>query len=289
MSDTIYILLPVHNRCEVTRRFIECLKVQTYRNFHLVLIDDGSRDGTSEMVSENISTLTVIRGTGNWWWSGSLQQGYRWLKKQNISTTDLVLIINDDTEFEKDFLDNAKQYMDVHHDTLLLAEGYDKRTGEITSTGVHVDWKKFTFQTVKTCELINCLPTRGLFIRMADLKTIGGFYPRWLPHYLSDYEFTIRAGRNGLHLCTDQAVRLVFDQETTGLHKVADKSFRETVIFYFTKKSSSNLMAMTNFIVLACPTRWKIINLVRVWSVALKKIGQSAVVTLLSRISGKYV
>lgn len=60
----IYILLPVHNRCELTRHFIECLKSQTYQNFHLVLIDDGSTDGTSEMVLSNLDTVTVVRGNG---------------------------------------------------------------------------------------------------------------------------------------------------------------------------------------------------------------------------------
>jgi GT2 family glycosyltransferase len=104
MTETIYILLPVHDRCEITRRFIVCLKAQTYLNYHLILIDDGSTDGTAEMVGEMIPLLTILRGKGDWWWAGSLQRGYEWLKSNSeVSSQDCVLIINDDTEFESDF------------------------------------------------------------------------------------------------------------------------------------------------------------------------------------------
>ena len=93
--DKIYILLPVHNRREITRKFIECLKLQTHQNYHLVLIDDGSTDGTEKIVQSQIQALTVIKGKGDWWWAGSLQQGYLWMKSQNLTSSDLVLIIND--------------------------------------------------------------------------------------------------------------------------------------------------------------------------------------------------
>ena len=50
MKGSLYILLPVHNRCDITREFIDCLKAQTFQDYHLVLIDDGSTDGTEQMV-----------------------------------------------------------------------------------------------------------------------------------------------------------------------------------------------------------------------------------------------
>lgn len=64
--------------------------------------------------------------------------------------------------------------------------------------GVYADLKKLTFRQAKTKDEINCLSTRGLFLRVKDFKKIGGFYPKLLPHYLSDYEFTIRAYKKSL-------------------------------------------------------------------------------------------
>ncbi|MCK5537931.1 MAG: glycosyltransferase family 2 protein, partial [Bacteroidales bacterium] len=38
----IYIILPVHNRKKITEKFIKCLVKQTYQDFKLILVDDGS-------------------------------------------------------------------------------------------------------------------------------------------------------------------------------------------------------------------------------------------------------
>ncbi|MDP3989559.1 MAG: glycosyltransferase [bacterium] len=46
------IILPTYNGAQYVRQSIESVLAQTYRNFHLTVIDDGSRDETVEMVRE---------------------------------------------------------------------------------------------------------------------------------------------------------------------------------------------------------------------------------------------
>ena len=96
--DKIYILLPVFNRKNITEKIVKCLCKQSFQNYHLVLIDDGSTDGTAEMVQSYIKAenLTVIRGTGDWWCFGSFQQGINWLKEKSPQLQDIILLINDD-------------------------------------------------------------------------------------------------------------------------------------------------------------------------------------------------
>src|SRR5450631_2537264 len=107
MMQKVYILLPVHNRREVTERFIDCLAVQIYSNYHLILIDDGSTDGTAEMAQAKIKNLTVLNGRGDWWWAGSLQQGINWLDQHGVRDRDIVVFANDDITFEADFFQKA--------------------------------------------------------------------------------------------------------------------------------------------------------------------------------------
>src|SRR5256886_5506708 len=107
-TGTIYVLAPVHNRRALTERFVRCLAEQTDQGFHLVLVDDGSTDGTAEMVQSMVLGATIIRGTGSWWWAGSLEHARRWLRRRTIENDDLVLIANDDTTFEPDFLAAAR-------------------------------------------------------------------------------------------------------------------------------------------------------------------------------------
>lgn len=252
MEKKIYILLPVHNRKSTTEKFIHCLLKQTFHNFLLILIDDGSTDGTSEMVLLYLPETVVIKGKGKWWWGGSLHQGYKWLKKNTSHGEDIVLIINDDVEFEPDFLENGIRFLETHEKALLLAQARSMQTKELHDTGKKIDWKHFTFRNALDGEEIDCLATRGLFLKVKDFLTIGGFHPIMLPHYLSDYEFTIRAKRKGFRLMTTQEVWLWMDEEKTGYHKVGG------IKQVFSKKSAVNPVYLLSFILLACPWRYKV-------------------------------
>jgi GT2 family glycosyltransferase len=265
VTDKIHILLPVHNRREITRLFIECLKAQTFENYHLILVDDGSTDGTEEMVRGSISDLTVIKGQGNWWWAGSLQKGYEWLRKNNVPPTDFVLIINDDTQFENDFLEAATNFLTKRSRFLLLAQCYSRQSGQLIDAGVHADLKRLTFEQMPAPDQVNCLSTRGLFLRFSDFTEIGGFHPRLLPHYLSDYEFTLRARRKGMKLMTDPSVKLWLDERATGYHGLKREPLPNQLKKFFSAKSAMNPFAWSAFILLACPWQWKLINLLRVW------------------------
>ena len=250
----ITILLPVHERVAVTKKFINCLIKQTLKDFRLILIDDGSTDGTTEMVLQNILATVVIKGKGDWWWGGSLQQGYLRLKNQKkIDAQDVVLIINDDTEFEPDFLEKGCGILKNNQRTLLLAQAKSLQTSNTSDTGTMIDWKKFEFRNARQGENIDCLSTRGLFVHATDFLDIGGFRPVLLPHYLSDYEFTIRAKAKGFKLMTDQSVWLCVDESTTGIH---DKT--ASIKKILSKKSAINPFYLLIFIMLSCPWKHKL-------------------------------
>ena len=266
MGRRIFILLPVHNRKSITQEFIRCLRAQRYGNYHLVLIDDGSSDGTEAMVREHIADLTVIKGRGNWWWGGSLQQGYLWLRDQNIEDHDVVLIMNDDTEFETDFLERGLGILDDHPKALLLAQCYSRSTGALLDRGVHADWKRLTFVQAAKPEEINCLSTMGLFMEAGDFFTVGGFHPNLLPHFTSDYEFTIRAHRKGFKLMTDPSLRLWLREEATWNRDIGQEPFFVFLRFLFSKRSAYNPITWIFFIALACPARWKLRNWYKIWA-----------------------
>jgi GT2 family glycosyltransferase len=265
MDGKIFVLLPVHNRKEITEKFIGCLKDQTYGNYHLILIDDGSTDGTEEMVRRQIEALTVIRGKGNWWWAGALEQGYRWLRSEPGDPNDAVLIINDDTQFDSHFLERGLKLLEAHPRTLLLAQCYGQRSRTVLDKGVHADWRRLTFEPAERPEDLNCLSTRGLFLRAEDFLTVGSFYPRLLPHFISDYEFTIRASRKGFKLMTDPTLQLWVNEETTWSRKFEREPFLPSLRRLFSKKSPSNPVVWTFFVALACPWKYKLLNWYRIW------------------------
>jgi GT2 family glycosyltransferase len=283
VSAKIYILLPVHNRRELTRRFIECLKQQTYQNYHLVLVDDGSTDGTSQMVEANIASVSIIKGNGDLWWAGALQQGYDWIKQNHVSPSDLVLIMNDDTVFESDFLERGASIVPRQGKTLVLAQCYDRQVNELIDCGISIDWRRLSFERARTVEDINCLSTRGLFLLAGDFMEIGGFYPRILPHYLSDYEFTIKARRKGMTLITDSELKLWLDVKETGFREFRDKTLSDFFREYFSKRSAVHPLHWFVFIAVACPLYLKPLNWLRVCKWTLVSFGRAAICSLRTR------
>jgi GT2 family glycosyltransferase len=262
-SPRIHVLLPVHNRRATTEKFIRCLKRQTWPAWHLVLIDDGSTDGTEEMARSEVPDATILKGKGDWWWGGALHEGYKWLKRSNLPSDDIVLITNDDTEFAPDFL--ARGVVALKPRSLLLAQLYNLTTGEFCESGVKWDWRKFDWAAVRDGDGINCFSTRGLFLRAGDFVKIGGFHPILLPHYLSDYEFTQRAHRKGFSLITDPTVSLRYDDKLTGIRSMEGQSRWRRLIAPFSVRSTDNPIYWSSFVLLASPLLYAPLNVIKVW------------------------
>lgn len=241
----IYVITAVHNRYVITEKFVEQLLNQTYSDIKLILVDDGCTDGTSEMVLKKMPNAVIIKGNGNLWWGGALHEAYKWIKK-NADKDAYCMFANDDTEFENDYISKAIDLLNSREKTLLTGCGISRQSGKIVDGAVDFD----TLNTAVKSSNIgngNCASTRSLFFRVQDFLTIGGFHPILLPHYGSDYEWTIRAHRKyGYSILCDAKVKYLADETTTGDNHY-DKMNRKKV---FSKRSVSNPIYKFSFIVL---------------------------------------
>ena len=258
-------MLPVHNRREVTTRFAKALARQTHPGIHLILIDDGSRDGTTEAVKEVFPHATIIAGRGTWWWAGSLQRGLDWLRAHSVASDDVVLMTNDDAIIEPDFVAKGVEALDQHGGGLVQASIYSLDGTRVLDQGMVFDEARLAFWPARSNDQVNCLTTNGLFCRWGDIQRIGGFFPRFLPHYLSDYEYTIRAYRRGLKLTADSKLTLRWDHENSGYKDFSGDSYGRFLSKFFSKKCPRNPIYSTNFVFLTCSWRFIPFHLGRVW------------------------
>lgn len=274
-SETIYILLPVHNRIGLSRQFAACLLKQTYHNYHLILIDDGSTDGTSQMMKELIPDCEVVRGKGDWWWGGSLQQGYQRLRKV---TEGYVLICNDDTLFEKDFLERGIERIKQIPDVFLLAAPHNHLTGKLIDKGVYFDFKKNKMHLAENSSQIDFMSTRGLFCSVKSFLTTGGFRSFLLPHYYSDYEFTHRAKKKGFRLVCDESLKISSVESATGPKDISQASGRWSFVKQmFSKRYDYNPFYTANFILLTFPFPYNFKHAFLTYMRAFKRIVKFAV------------
>jgi GT2 family glycosyltransferase len=257
MSVALHILLPVHNRRATTARFVEALSWQTCRDFHLVLIDDGSTDGTADAVRAIWPAVDVLRGSGRWWWAGALEHGCEHLARAGVANDDVLLFINDDVAIDSSFLEHALAEFVGLRETLLLARQVDATTGAVIDCGggIRADLTELRFSAAASPDEINCLPTRGLFLRWGDFRRTGGFRPRQLPHYLSDYEFTLRAASKGLKLRVARNATVGVETQRTGhalsnlFHERRAKRFR----LLFSERFKDNPVTWSTFVRLTVP------------------------------------
>ena len=268
----VHVLLPVHNRKQVTLAFVRCLKAQTYPAIRLILIDDGSTDGTSEAVRGEYPSVDVIRGNGSWWWAGCLQRGLDLLKQRAASDDDIVLFANDDTAFDADFVQRGVEILSGEPNCMLLARFRDPATGQILQSGIRADLRNMQFHEAAVPSQINCLSTRGLFARWDTIRRTGDFHPRLLPHYLSDYEYTIRALRQGAKGITSEAVWLEPNLSLTASRDLSSLRGWRFLREFFSPKNPLNPIYWSSFVILACPPRWVVRNLTFVWLRAAKQL-----------------
>ena len=75
----IYALMTIYNRKKLTLDCLRCVSNQNYTNFEIVVVDDGSIDGSVEAIKENFPKVTVIKTTGNLWWTASMNKGVKYI------------------------------------------------------------------------------------------------------------------------------------------------------------------------------------------------------------------
>jgi N-acetylglucosaminyl-diphospho-decaprenol L-rhamnosyltransferase len=108
------IIIPIYNRLAITKeglsfvqkainKFNSLPAAEKRYSVDLIIVDDGSTDGSPEWISENYPEVTVIKTPGNLWWTGSANFGIR---HAMAARKDLAGIImqNDDVVVEEDWM-----------------------------------------------------------------------------------------------------------------------------------------------------------------------------------------
>ncbi|MEP6750123.1 MAG: glycosyltransferase, partial [Bacteroidota bacterium] len=101
----VFIVVPVFNRVALTLKCLQSVANQTYKDYKVIVIDDGSTDGTAEMVQASFPASIIIKGDGNYYWTKCVNTGILSIQNQ-MTEKDFVLHVNNDTEFDPRYIEN---------------------------------------------------------------------------------------------------------------------------------------------------------------------------------------
>ncbi|MDW7726676.1 MAG: glycosyltransferase family 2 protein [Candidatus Methanoperedens sp.] len=261
----VHILIPIHNNITETRKCLNCIRDQTYTNYEVIVIDDGSTDNSTEIIRKEFSDTTILQDDGNLWWAGALHEGIEYVLKK-AQPNDYVLILNNDLVFDENYIEILVESGERNQGVVIGSLCKDQETGAIVDSGVEIDWRNLKFDLIEVVDDgddfvrdVDVLSTRGILIPVNVILDIGNFIPDKLRHYLSDYEYTIRMKKHGYTLLTSKKAIAFLNSEVTGFHLNWDGKYTLKDIYWaiFSVKSSSNLIAWLYFVHLCCPLPYK--------------------------------
>lgn len=248
----VYVILPIHNRLEQTKKFIKCLKNQSHQEIMLIVVDCGSTDKSKEWIENNYKNVYVVVECYDTYWAGALRRSRDIIKWIGIKSGDIAVIMNNDSTFDRDFIRNGVK--NTNKNRLLIAEAYDNHT-QFDGT-VEADWSKLRFSISNNP---NICSTRGLFMDAEDF-IFRSELSKLLPHYCSDYAMTYKLYRSGFEITSRPFVRLSADMTTTGI--VDPQNLKEL----FSILCPDNPIYKTIFILQCCPMKYWLINIARTWA-----------------------
>jgi GT2 family glycosyltransferase len=93
----VTVIIPNYNGRQLLQNCIHSLTAQTYKRFRVLVIDNGSTDGSADVTSEELD-LTVVKLGENTGFCGAVNEGVR------RAATPYVILLNNDTEPEPEFV-----------------------------------------------------------------------------------------------------------------------------------------------------------------------------------------
>lgn len=217
MSDDVKPLISViivnWNGIEWLKHCLPALAKQTYRPYEIIVVDNGSRDGSVAWLQEGWPQVQLLSLTTNEGFSAANNRGIARAKGEWIAT------LNNDTIVHGRWLESlVNSAKDQSPEVGMLASliVYWDRPGIVDAAGFCVDRAGFAWnrghglpaeQFSQPCEVFGA-PASAAFYRREMLEQVGGFDESYFAYY-EDVDLAWRARRAGwiCHYCPQARVR----------------------------------------------------------------------------------
>ena len=227
INPKVSIIIPCFNGSDTIRETLESVLRQSYKNYEIIIVDDGSSDASLEIIAQIAPSAKIIQQEN---------QGTMHARQAGIdaSSGDLIALLDQDDIWKKDYLLIQVDYLKNHPqvgfvfsnmeaiDTKGKKRGFDV----IPNTGKYVvSWESFL--------LINPVSLSTTLIRKVILDLIGGLDP--------SYGFSGALGDSDLYIRASEVTEIHFIDKILGSYRWSEMrpgrlvSFLENLVIYARK------------------------------------------------------
>ncbi|RJR24483.1 MAG: glycosyltransferase [Desulfobacteraceae bacterium] len=201
---TVSIIIPTYNRAGQIGRAVSSVLEQSFKDFELIIVDDGSTDNTSDLLKNNRSSIVYIRHHRNLGVSAARNTGIL------CARGDLIAFLDSDDYWLKDKLSNQVEFFARNPQALICqTQEYWHRNGKrVNPQKKHLKPSGLIFeQSLKIC----LVSPSAVMMRRCLFDEVGLFdeklpvcedYDLWVrisckhPIYLIDRYLLVRQGGN---------------------------------------------------------------------------------------------
>jgi hypothetical protein len=197
------------NGLEDTLQCLESLSRLDYVNYEVVVVDNGSTDGSVPAIRDSFPGATILENRENLGFTGGNNVG---LRRALAQATDYALLLNNDTEVAPDFLRRLVDVADA--DPAVSIAGptiyYHERPDVIWSAGGAIDWRRGSTRMVGIDErdggqfgteprVVDFVTGCCMLVQRAVLEQVGLMDERFFAYY-EETEWCVRARRGGFKI-----------------------------------------------------------------------------------------
>ena len=227
-APRIVAVTTARNRRDLTLRFVRQFEVLDYPHRRLIVIDHGD-DGTGESVRREFPRVTVLRGSGDVYWTGAMNVGLRHALLEG--DWDYLWTVNDDAVLMPGVL---SRLVEVAVERSRAIVGPRQMDGEDCQRVVSVGsscvfrgyellrleghgrrWEELGDATPRVVE-VDAMPGNGVLWPRRVFADVGLFDEEHLPHYHADSDLVLRARAAGFEavIATDA---VMYDHRHRGM------------------------------------------------------------------------
>jgi GT2 family glycosyltransferase len=257
------VIIPVHNGVAYTTRCLAALNGQSH-DFEIVVVDDGSVDGTANFLRRAHPDVHVLRGNGALWWSGAINKGARYAI--DIGAEVLVFFNNDNLGLCDGLISRLADLVRSTGACVSPVSVKEIETGtrQIVHAGGLSDWSSgrqtmvdegLTYEPERRLERRDWLPGTALAVSSEVFTLLDGMNAVRYPQYRGDIDFTLRASAAGYGCLVARDAWVLNDQGQTGMNFVDRVPISRAISGLWSYRSSYNLREAVPFAFEHCPAR----------------------------------